>query len=332
MATAFWKEKKTFISGAGGFIGSHLVQELLAQGADVTCFLRYNSNSTWGNLEYLDPADKKRIRVVFGDLKDTDGVMKSVKGHDVVFHLGALVSIPYSYQHPHNFVQTNIVGTTNMLTAALESGVEKFVHTSTSEVYGTPDSLPIDESFPLKGQSPYSASKIGADKMAESFFLSFDMPVSIIRPFNTYGPRQSARAIIPALITQALTKNTIRIGSDFPTRDFCYVSDTVNGFLKVAENKKSIGQTINIGTGKNVSIGEVAAKVQKMSSSSCTIIKDKERIRPQRSEVLNLCADVSKAKKLLGWEPLVNFDKGLEKTREWISMNIDAYKSDIYQR
>ncbi len=332
MASSFWKGKKTFVSGAGGFIGSHLVEELVRQGAKVTCFLRYNSNGIWGNLEQIEEAKKKDLTIMFGDLKDLDGLQKCVRGHEVVFHLGALVSIPYSYVHPHNYVQTNVVGTTNLLTAAMDADVKKFVHTSTSEVYGTPDTLPITEQFPLKGQSPYSASKIAADKMAESFHLAYGFPVATIRPFNTFGPRQSARAIIPTIITQALTRNVIEIGSAFPTRDFCFISDTVRGFLKVAESKKSVGETINVGTGKNISIGEVANKVKGMVKNKCSVTYDPKRARPQKSEVLNLCADIRKAKELIGWQPEVSFDSGLESTIKWISEHLDHYKSEVYQR
>jgi len=251
-------DKKVLVTGGSGFIGSHLVERLVSLGADVTCFVKYNSMNRWGWLDTFDEKAKDRNRILSGDRKDADAVRCAVKGQDIVFHLGALIAIPYSYVNPRDVVQTNVMGTFNVLSACREENCERIIHTSTSEVYGTPKTVPIKETHPLQGQSPYSASKIAADKIAESFHLAFDMPIATIRPVNTYGERQSARAIIPTIITQALTKDIITIGNYKPTRDFNYVTDTVEGFLAVAQSKKAIGETINIGTGKEISIKELA--------------------------------------------------------------------------
>lgn len=327
---AFWKSKKVFVTGAAGFIGSHLTEELVRQGADVTAFIRYNSRNSWGNLEFLEEPARKSIKIVAGDLRDLYLLKKSMKDHEYVFHLGASIAIPYSYVNPHDFVQTNVIGTTNVLTAALEAGVSRFVHTSTSEAYGTPDKIPIPETATLKAQSPYSASKISADKMAESFHLSYNLPVSILRPFNTYGPRQSARAVIPTVITQVMTQKTIKLGSKFPTRDLCFVLDTVNGFLKIAESKKTIGETINVGTGVHISVGDLANKILSIMGKDCSITYEESRKRPDNSEVLNLCADISKAKKLMDWTPKYDLDKGLKLTIDWFKSNMKNYKPNIY--
>lgn len=325
-----WQGKKVLVTGAGGFIGSHLVERLVELGADVSCFLKYNSMNTWGWIEEFPINIKKKIKIIVGDLKDSDAVRNAAKNKEVIFHLGALIAIPYSYINPRDFIQTNVLGTFNVLSAAKENGVEKFVHTSTSEVYGTANYVPIDENHPLQGQSPYSASKIGADKIAESFYLSYDLPVVTIRPFNTYGPRQSARAIVPTIITQALNKKEILLGSLYPTRDFTFVKDSVEGFIKVAESQNATGEVINIGSNSEISIGDLAKKIASLIGKEIEIKKDKRRIRPDNSEVKRLVADTSKAKKLINWKPKVSLDDGLKETIGWISKNLGRYKFDYY--
>ena len=327
-----WSNKSVLVTGAGGFIGSHLTEHLVELGANVKAFVRYNSRNDWGLLGLL-PADKiDKIEVIMGDLKDTDAVRHAAKDIDIIFHLGSLIAIPYSYIHPRETIETNILGALNVLTAAKENGTEKVVHTSTSEVYGTARYVPIEENHPLQGQSPYSASKIGADKIAESFYRSFDLPVAIIRPFNTYGPRQSARAVIPTIITQALTKEEIFLGSLHPTRDYTYVKDVVKGFIKVAESPKSIGEVINIGSNFEISIGDLANKIFSLAGKTTEIITDPARVRPQDSEVERLWCDNTKAKRLLGWESTTSLEEGLKKTIEWISDHIHLYKPELYNR
>ncbi len=325
-----WNNKKVMVTGAGGFIASHLLERLVSAGADVTAFVRYNSKNDFGFIEILPSSVRKNLKVVAGDLRDSDAVCDAVKGNDIIFHLAALIAIPYSYVHPREVVETNVMGTFNVLNAAKRLDVSKVVHTSTSEVYGTAITVPISEDHPLQGQSPYSASKIGADKIAESFYLSFGIPVATIRPFNTYGPRQSARAVIPAIISQALKANVIKLGSLTPKRDLNYVSDTVEGFIKVAESKTSLGEVINIGSGREITIGELAGKIIDILGKDIKIVADKSRIRPKKSEVGRLLADNRKAKKLLGWTPKVSLEEGLKKTIEWIKDNQDHYKTDIY--
>ena len=327
-----WKNKKILVTGAGGFIGSHLVEKLVNLDAEVTAFVRYNSRSDFGFIEILPSEIKEKLNIVQGDLSDSDAVRNAVKGADIVFHLGALIAIPYSYINPRETIETNILGTLNVLTAAKENEIEKFIHTSTSEVYGTARYVPIDENHPLQGQSPYSASKIGADKIAESFYNSFDLPVAIIRPFNTFGPRQSARAVIPAIITQALSKEKIFLGSLHPTRDYTYIRDVVEAFIEVAESPKSTGEVINIGSNFEVSIGTLAEKIISLIGKNAEIITDPARIRPPKSEVEELWCDNTKAKRLLGWEPKTLIDDGLKKTIEWISEHIKLYKPDVYNR
>ena len=257
-----WANKKVLVTGAGGFIGSHLCEALLGRGADITALIRYTSHSDWGNLEFIQPDKKqKEFKVVAGNIEDSDFVARQVKGMDVVFHLAALIAIPYSYIAPLSYIRTNVEGTLNVLEATRKYEVERVVHTSTSETYGTAIYTPIDENHPLQGQSPYSASKIGADKIAESYYLSFDLPVATIRPFNTYGPRQSARAVIPTIITQVLTNNEVFLGALNPVRDITFVKDTVEGFIKVAESEQAIGEVINVGSGTGLSIGEIAAEI-----------------------------------------------------------------------
>ncbi len=327
-----WNKKLVLVTGAGGFIGSHLTEHLIELGANVRAFVRYNSRNDWGLLELL-PQDKlSEIEVVTGDLKNPDAIQQTLKDTDLVFHLGSLIAIPYSYMHPRETIETNILSTLNVLTAAKENGVEKIIHTSTSEVYGTALYIPIDEKHPLQGQSPYSASKIGADKIVESFYLSYNLPVAIIRPFNTYGIRQSARAVIPAIISQALTREKIFLGSLQPTRDYTYVKDTVDGFIKVAESRKSIGEVINIGSNFEITIGTLAEKIISIIGKNVEVLSDETRIRPQKSEVERLWCDNTKAKKLLGWTPKVFLDEGLEETIEWISDHLELYKPELYNR
>jgi NAD dependent epimerase/dehydratase len=326
------REKTVLVTGAGGFIGSHLTEHLVELGVNVKTFVRYNSRNDWGLLELLPNDVLNKIEVIMGDLKDADAVRYAVEDVDIVFHLGSLIAIPYSYIHPRETIETNVLGALNVLMAAKENDIEKLIHTSSSEVYGTARYVPIDESHPLQGQSPYSASKIGADKIAESFYCAFDLPVAIIRPFNTYGPRQSARAVIPTIITQALTKEKIFLGSLHPTRDYTPVKDVVEGFIKVAESPKSVGEVINIGSNFEISIGDLANKIISLVGKNAEIITDTSRVRPQDSEVERLWCDNTKAKRLLGWEPKTSLDDGLEKTIEWISEHIHLYKPEIYNR
>ena len=327
-----WSKKTVLITGAGGFIGSPLTEHLVEIGANVKAFVRYNSRNDWGLLELLPKEKLDEIEVIMGDLKDADAVRQAVKDIDVIFHLGSLIAIPYSYIHPRETIETNILGALNVLTAAKENGIEKIIHTSTSEVYGTARYVPIDENHQLQGQSPYSASKIGADKIAESFFRSFELPVAIIRPFNTFGPRQSARAVIPTIITQALTKEKIFLGNLNSTRDYTYVKDVVEGFIKVAESPKSVGEVINIGSNFEISIGDLANKIVSLIGKNAEIVIDPARVRPQDSEVERLWCNNTKAKALLGWEPKTSLDEGLKKTIGWISDNINLYKPELYNR
>ena len=327
-----WNKKAVLVTGAGGFIGSHLTERIVELGANVQAFVRYNSRNDWGLLELLPKETQDRIEVITGDLKDADAVRHAVEEVDIIFHLGSLIAIPYSYIHPRETIETNIVGTLNVLIAARENSIEKLIHTSTSEVYGTAQYVPIDEDHPLQGQSPYSASKIGADKIAESFYCAFDLPVAIIRPFNTYGPRQSARAVIPTIITQALTKEKIFLGSLHPTRDYTHVKDVVEGFIKVAESSKSVGEVINIGSNFEILIGDLAEKNISLIGKNAEIITDTSRVRPQDSEVERLWCNNTKAKRLLGWEPKTSLDDGLKKTIDWISDNINLYKPELYNR
>ena len=325
------KNKNVLVTGAGGFMGSHLTEELVKIGADVKAFVHYNSRNDWGLLELLPDDVKGEFDVFSGDIQDTVAVRKAVKDIDVVFHLAALIGIPYSYIAPESYVSTNIRGTLNMMQACHDEGVEKIIHTSTSEVYGTAKYVPIDEKHPLQGQSPYSASKIGADKIAESYNLSFGLPVAIIRPFNTFGPRQSARAVIPTIISQALSSSVIELGSLTPIRDLTYVGDTVNGFLRMAESPESIGEVINTGNGKGITIGDLAEKIISLIDvPNLKISGDEKRIRPEKSEVKELICDNSKAKKLLGWEPKYSLEEGLKETINWIKEHTWVYKSNRY--
>ncbi|AYC28952.1 NAD-dependent 4,6-dehydratase LegB [Paenisporosarcina cavernae] len=329
--------KKILVTGADGFIGSHLTEKLILQGYDVRAFVYYNSFNSWGWLDHTSADIKSHIDIFAGDIRDPFGVRNAMEGCTHVLNLAALIAIPYSYHSPATYIDTNISGALNVVQAARELGLEKVVHTSTSEVYGTAQYVPIDENHPLQGQSPYSASKIGADQIALSYFRSFDTPVSIIRPFNTYGPRQSARAVIPTIISQlASGKTKIKLGAVSPTRDFNYVNDTVNGFISVMDSPQSIGEVINIGSNYEVSIGETAEMIADIMGINLEIETDEQRIRPGKSEVERLWAENKKAKDLLGWEPMYakkdGLRKGLTETIEWFtnSNNLAQYKADVY--
>jgi len=329
--------KKILVTGADGFIGSHLTEELIKQGCDVRAFVYYNSFNSWGWLDQSPLGIRRNLDVFAGDIRDPHGVKEAMKDCTHVLNLAALIAIPYSYHSPDTYVDTNIKGTLNVVQAARELGIEKVVHTSTSEVYGTAQYVPIDEDHPLQGQSPYSATKIAADQMALSFYRSFDTPVSIIRPFNTYGPRQSARAVIPTIIGQLAAGNTtIKLGAISPTRDFNYVKDTVNGFISVMNSDKSVGEVINIGSNYEVSIGETAEMIADIMNVNLTIETDEQRLRPEKSEVERLWAANQKAKDLLGWTPSYGgkegLRRGLEETIEWFTdpENLASYKTDVY--
>lgn len=325
------KGKKVLVTGSEGFIGSHLTEQLVELGAEVTALVQYNSFNNWGWIDTFSDDIKKYINVVTGDIREYDGISKIIKGQDVVFHLAALIAIPYSYLSPMAYVRTNVEGTTNVLEACREYNIEKIVHTSTSETYGTALYVPIDEKHPLQGQSPYSASKIGADKIAESFQKSFEMPIATIRPFNTYGPRQSARAVIPTIISQILSgKTEIKLGSLTPTRDFNYVKDTAEAFIKIAESDKTIGEVINASTNNEISIGELVNKIIKLSGKNVNVICDNDRIRPENSEVNRLWGDNKKIRKLTEWEPRYSLNDGLSQTIQWIENNMKYFKTDIY--
>ncbi len=325
MEKSFWSNKRVLVTGAGGFIGSHLVETLVEQGAQVRAFVRYNSRNDPGLLKMLPANSLAKVEIIAGDLRDLTALQAAMNGTSHVFHLGALIAIPYSYLHPAEVVEANIIGTMNILLAAREQGVERLVHTSTSEVYGTALRVPIDETHPLQGQSPYSASKIGADKLAESFYLSYNLPVVTLRPFNTFGPRQSARAVIPALIAQAITQSTIHLGNLEARRDFTYVSDTVAGFLKVAQTPGVEGQTLNLGTGVEIRIGDLAQKILALVDRPVQIEVDPARLRPEKSEVQRLISDNRLALEKIGWSPQVSLDEGLRKTFEWIKANLSLY-------
>ncbi|MCY6353877.1 NAD-dependent 4,6-dehydratase LegB [Clostridium sp. ZS2-4] len=327
-----WKGKKVLVTGAEGFIGSHLTERLVELGADVTALVQYNSFNNWGWIDSFDKNVKDSLNVITGDIREYDNVKRMVKGQEVIMHLAALIAIPYSYLSPMAYVRTNVEGTTNVLEACRdEENIEKIIHTSTSETYGTALYVPIDEKHPMQGQSPYSASKIGADKMAESFYKSFNLPIATLRPFNTYGPRQSARAVIPTIISQILAgKTEIKLGSLTPTRDFNYVKDTAEAFIKVAESEKTIGEVINAGSNYEISIGDLVKKIIELTNNEVKIICDDERIRPEKSEVNRLWADNTKIKELTDWTPKYTLDEGLKETIEWIKNNIQHFKTDIY--
>jgi len=326
-----WKGRKVLVTGGGGFIGSRLVEVLMRSGAQVRAFVRYNSRGDAGLLRTLSPYVLDGVEIIPGDLRDEDAVRKAVSGSEVVFHLGALISIPYSYLHPAEVAATNLMGTLNVLLACRDLGVERLVHTSTSEVYGTARVAPINESHPLQGQSPYSASKIGADKLAESFYCAYDVPVITVRPFNTYGPTQSARAVIPTIITQALTRDIIKLGNLDSTRDFTYVDDTVAGFLRAAESSAGLGEVFNLGTGEEIRIGDLAEKIIAMVGREVKIETEQQRLRPEKSEVMRLISDNRRAREVLGWVPEISLEEGLKRTIHWISENLSQYRIGKYE-
>lgn len=323
------KNKKVLVTGAGGFIGSHLVERLVENGAKVRAFVRYNSKNNWGWLE--TSAYKDEVEIYTGDIRDYDSVKDSMKGIEVVFHLAALIGIPYSYISPLAYIKTNIEGTYNVLQSAKELSVERVIQTSTSEVYGTAKYVPIDEHHPLQPQSPYSATKISADNMALSFYNAFNLPVTIARPFNTYGPRQSARAVIPTIITQILSgERKIKLGNLEPTRDMNFVKDTVNGFIKIAECDELLGEVTNIGSGKEISIGDLARLISKLMETQVEILQESQRFRPEKSEVERLLCDNTKIKKYTDWQPEYSLEEGLKETIEWLKANINVYKPEVY--
>ena len=320
--------RKVLVTGAGGFIGSHLAERLVEDGAQVRAMVHYNALGSRGWLEQSPLAAD--MEVVAGDICDRDSVVRAVAGTEVVFHLAALIAIPYSYQAPASYLRANVEGTMNVLQAAREYAVGRVVHTSTSEVYGTAQRVPIDESHPLQGQSPYSASKIGADKMAEAFFLSFNVPVVTVRPFNTFGPRQSTRAVIPTIITQCLSGEVVRLGSLTPTRDLNFVSNTVDGFVRAALAPAALGRTINIGSGSEISIGALARLIARLVGKDFLVETEERRLRPGPSEVERLLADAALAKSLLGWEPAVDLEEGLRRTITWLQENLSRYRTGGY--
>lgn len=326
----YWQGKNVLVTGAGGFIGSHLVEMLVESGSNVRAFVRYNSRGDNGLLAQLPTEYLKAVEPFAGDLRDLPAVQRAVKGVSHIFHLGALIAIPYSYLNPEEVVATNVLGTLNVLVAARDAGTERIVHTSTSEVYGTALRVPIDEDHPLQGQSPYSASKIGADKIAESFYCSFDVPVVTLRPFNTFGPRQSSRAVIPTIIAQALAQSVVHLGNLEARRDLTFVTDTVAGFLKAAQTDGINGETYNLGTGREVSIGDLAQAIIKLLNKDITIKIDPQRLRPEKSEVRRLLADNSQAGQRLGWTPQVSLEEGLRRTIKWIQQHQHLYRPQEY--
>lgn len=325
--------KKILVTGADGFIGSHLVEQLLEEGKQVRAFVYYNSFNSWGWLDTLTQEKKDKIEIFAGDVRDPYGVRAAMKGCDCVYHLAALIAIPYSYHSPDNYVDTNIKGTLNIVQAARDLNIERVLVTSTSEVYGTALRVPIDETHPREGQSPYSATKIGADAIADSFYRSFNLPVTIVRPFNTYGPRQSARAVIPTIITQLMAgKKEIKLGALHPTRDLLFVKDTVRGFIAIANSQKTIGEEVNIATQQEISIKDLAQKLIDRINPAAQIISDDVRLRPEKSEVERLLGSAQKIKSLTDWTPQYSLDEGLNATIDWFSKedNRKNYKADIY--
>lgn len=323
--------KKVLVTGADGFIGSHLTEHLMEKGYEVKAFTYYNSFNTWGWLDTFPKEKLDELEIFQGDIRDPNGVREAMKGVDGVFHLAALIAIPFSYHSPDSYVDTNIKGTLNVLQAARDLDLERVLITSTSEVYGTAQYVPIDEKHPYQGQSPYSATKIGADRLAESFYRSFNLPVTIVRPFNTFGPRQSARAVIPTIISQLLAgKEEIKLGSLTPTRDFNYVKDTANGFYEIARSDKTIGEEINIATQREISIGDLANELIRQINPNAHIVCDEQRTRPEKSEVNRLLGCNEKIMRLTDWKPNYTFEQGLAETIEWIKGNMSSYKTDIY--
>ncbi len=323
--------KRVLVTGAGGFIGSHLTERLVRDGHEVRAFVRYNGRDDRGHLDRLDPEIRASLEVHRGDLKDPEAVRQAVRDREWVFHLGALIAIPYSYQNPLDVVQTNVVGTAHVLDACRASDtLERVILTSTSEVYGTAQYVPIDEKHPLRGQSPYAASKIGSDALGESYHRSFGLPVAILRPFNTFGPRQSARAIIPTIISQALSRPIVRLGSLDPRRDLTYVKDTAAGFVSLASCDQAIGRVVNIGRGSDVTIGELVERIGARLGRPLQVETDAERVRPAKSEVGRLLAGTALAKELMGWEPRYSLDDGLDETIAWVRDNLDMFRVDTY--
>ena len=323
--------KKVLVTGADGFIGSHLTEHLMEKGYEVKAFTYYNSFNNWGWLDTFPKEKLNELEIFQGDVRDPNGVKEAMKGCDAVFHLAALIAIPFSYHSPDTYVDTNIKGTLNVLQAARDLKIERVLVTSTSEVYGTAQYVPIDEKHPYQGQSPYSATKIGADRLAESFYRSFNLPVTIVRPFNTFGPRQSARAVIPTIISQLLAgKEEIKLGSLTPTRDFNYVKDTANGFYEIAKSDKTIGEEINIATQREIGIGDLANELIRQINPNAKIVCEEQRTRPEKSEVNRLLGSNEKIKRLTDWKPAYTFEEGLAETVAWIRDNMNAYKTDIY--
>lgn len=318
------------VTGAGGFIGSHLCEALVHDGAHVRAFVHYNGRNDWGSLELVDAKVRDELEVVAGDVRDPFAVHDAAHGCAAIYHLAALIAIPYSYRSPQTFFETNVLGTLNVMQAARDLGIGRVVHTSTSEVYGTAREVPIPESHPLQAQSPYSASKIGADKVAESFHLSFGLPVVTVRPFNTFGPRQSARAIIPTIASQALAGLPVRLGSLTPTRDLLFVGDTVRGFMAAGRAAQAPGQVINLGTGREIAMGDLARKIIAACDAKVEITHDAKRVRPAGSEVERLCAAVGKARDLLGWQPQVALEDGIMQVVDYVRRNLGRYKPEIY--
>ena len=319
------------VTGADGFIGSHLTEELVRKGEKVKAFCYYNSFGKWGWLDTLPPEIKNEIEVFMGDIRDPNGVRTAMKGQEIVYHLAALIAIPFSYHSPDSYVDTNIKGTLNVLNAARDVGTRRLLVTSTSEVYGTAQYVPIDEHHPFQGQSPYSATKIGADRLAESFYRSFELPVTIVRPFNTYGPRQSGRAVIPTIITQLLSgAQELKLGSLTPTRDFNYVKDTAAGFMAIADCEAAVGQEINIATDQEMSIGDLANELIRQINPQAKIVCESERLRPEKSEVNRLLGDATKLRQMTGWKPAYTFEQGLAETIAWIREHMDSFRTGVY--
>lgn len=323
-----WQNQKVLVTGAGGFVGSHLVERLMSLGAETKALVRYNSAGTHGWLDSIPVKD--HVEIFAGDVRDEDGLQELFRGVDMVFNLAALISIPYSYENPRAYVRTNVEGALNVFQAAREADVSLVVQTSTSEVYGSALYTPMDEKHPLQAQSPYAATKIAADKLAESYYRCFDLPVAIIRPFNTYGPRQSARAIIPAIISQAITGSHVKLGNLTPERDFNFVTDTVDGYIRIAECPEAKGKVINIGGGSPVSIGTLASTILELMGRDIPIVQDEQRLRPKDSEVDRLCSDSTLARNLLGWAPQHTMKSGLALAADWIRDNIDSFPEGVY--
>jgi NAD dependent epimerase/dehydratase len=325
-----WAGRPVLVTGAGGFIGSHLAEALVREGASVRAFVRYTSRGDHGWLEAAEPELVRELEIFRGDLVNPEAVAAAVRNRDVVLHLGALIPIPYSYVHPREFAAANVTGTLNVVEAARRTGVERIVQTSSSEVYGTAQKIPIDEEHPLRPQSPYAATKVGADQLALSYQRSFGTPVVVVRPFNTFGPRQSARAVIPTIVTQALSRDVVELGATGTTRDFLYVADTVSGIMACGAIPRIEGEVINLGTGVEVPISEVVERVIRLLGRDVPVALDEERLRPPDSEVERLVADITKAGTLLGWASNVDLDEGLRRTIEWLTGSLDAYKPTIY--